>query len=344
MNVEPNTRKADSQIEAGANVHHAPTVSIVIPCYNVAPFVAEALRSVFAQTYRDYEAIVVNDGSPDTAKFEQAIAPYQDRIVYIKQKNAGPSGARNAGILKARGTYVALLDADDSWLPEFLNEQIKLITSDEASRLVYTDTLVFGEGINNRTRAMDATPSNGEATFESLIKMTCTVLTSSVVAHRQTLIDAGLFDTKFKHAEDYDLYLRIAHKGFKITYSRQPLARRRVHAASLSASVENMLRGQLAVYRKTLETLELSNRQKQIIETQIENREAQLNLEQGKRFFREGDFRQAIAHLENAAKQLNTHKLRAALVSLKLAPNLLLGLYNLRERRARRYLIPHISD
>lgn len=344
MKTEPNTRKADRRDDSRAKVHDVPTVSIVIPCYNVAPFIAETLRSVFAQTYSDYEAIVVNDGSPDTAEFEQAIAPYQDRIVYIKQQNAGPSGARNAGILKARAPYIALLDADDLWLPEFLNEQVKLITSDEALRVVYTDTLVFGEGINNQTRAMDTTPSHGEAAFENLIKMTCTVLTSSVVAHRQTLIDAGLFDTKFKYAEDYDLYLRVAHKGFKIAYSRQALVRRRVHAASLSASVENMLHGQLAVYRKTLETLELSNKQKQIIETRIENREAQLNLEQGKRCFREGDFHKATVHFENAANHLNTNKLRAALMLLKLAPNFLLKLYNLRERRAGRYLTPHISN
>ncbi|MCP9493831.1 MAG: glycosyltransferase [Pyrinomonadaceae bacterium MAG19_C2-C3] len=327
MNVEPNSRQVDPRIDIGANVHHAPTVSIVIPCYNVAPFVAETLRSVFAQTYSDYEAIIVNDGSPDTAEFEQAIAPYQDRIVYIKQQNAGPSGARNAGIMNARGTYIALLDADDLWLPEFLNEQVKLITSDEALRLVYADTHVFGEGINNRTRAMDTTPSNGEATFESLIEMTCTVLTSSVVAHRQTMIDAGLFDTKFKHAEDYDLYLRIAHKGFKITYSRQPRVRHRIHAASLSASVTAMLQGQINVYCKLEATLELDEKQRAIIKRQIENRTAQLRLEQGKSFFIAGEYDKARASLQEAARFINSRKMRAVRLSLRVAPQLVRQFY-----------------
>src|SRR5262249_33833638 len=79
-----------------------PMVSVIIPAYNAAPFITETLASVFAQTFKHFEVILINDGSPDTEDLEQAIRPYQDRIVYLKQVNLGPSAARNAGIRRAR--------------------------------------------------------------------------------------------------------------------------------------------------------------------------------------------------------------------------------------------------
>src|SRR5262245_21891186 len=96
-----------------------PRVSVIIPAYNVAPYIAETLDSLLAQSYADYEAIVVNDGSTDET--EQVIAPYlkrfNGRLTYIKQENRGLPGARNAGMRQARGRYIVLLDGDDTWLP-----------------------------------------------------------------------------------------------------------------------------------------------------------------------------------------------------------------------------------
>jgi glycosyltransferase involved in cell wall biosynthesis len=101
-------------------------VSIIIPAYNIAPYIAETLDSVFAQTFTDYEVIVVNDGSPDTEEFERAMQPYLDRVIYLKQENGGASVARNAGLQTARGEFVAFLDGDDLWLPNYLEEQMKV--------------------------------------------------------------------------------------------------------------------------------------------------------------------------------------------------------------------------
>ena len=97
-----------------------PTVSVIIPTYKTAQFIAACLDSVFAQTYKDFEAVVVNDGSPDTPELEKVLAPYMDRIVYIKQENKRTAGARNNAIRHARGEYVAFLDSDDVWMPEHL--------------------------------------------------------------------------------------------------------------------------------------------------------------------------------------------------------------------------------
>src|ERR1700751_944670 len=102
----------------------APSVSVIIPSYNTAAYIAEALDSVFAQTFTDFEVIVVNDGSPDADELEAALAPFAARTQFISEGNRGASAARNAGIGVARGNYIALLDADDRWAPDFLERQV----------------------------------------------------------------------------------------------------------------------------------------------------------------------------------------------------------------------------
>src|SRR3954469_6661492 len=87
-------------------IEATPQVSVIIPAYNIAPYIIETLDSVLAQTFTDYEVIVVNDGSPDTEEFEAAFQPYLDRIVYLKQENGGASLARNTGLHAARGEFI----------------------------------------------------------------------------------------------------------------------------------------------------------------------------------------------------------------------------------------------
>src|SRR5437588_9421301 len=115
---------------AGAGVSHEsadPLVSIVIPAYNIAPYISETLATVFAQTFTGFEVIIVNDGSPDTEEFEHAIQPHRERVCYLKQENRGASAARNTGLRAARGELIAFLDADDLWSPTYLEEQLKFI-------------------------------------------------------------------------------------------------------------------------------------------------------------------------------------------------------------------------
>ena len=104
-----------------------PAASVIIPAYQAAPYIAQALDSVFAQSFRDFEVIVVNDGSPDTPDFERALQPYLANITYIKQANHGPSHARNTGIGKARAPLIALLDSDDFWAPDYLATHVGIL-------------------------------------------------------------------------------------------------------------------------------------------------------------------------------------------------------------------------
>ena len=127
----------------------APRVSIIIPSYNTARLIAACLDSIFAQTFQDFEAIVVNDGSPDTAELEKVLQPYldrnSDRIVYIKQANKRAAGARNTAIARARGEFLAFLDSDDTWLPNHLESQMKQFEADPALGLVYANAVLIGD-------------------------------------------------------------------------------------------------------------------------------------------------------------------------------------------------------
>src|ERR1700756_1773689 len=134
--MDSSARQERIALEASASQSRVPSVSVVIPAYNSARYIGETLDSVFRQTYRDFEVLVINDGSPDTEALEAVLRPYFERIVYLKQENRGPAAARNLGIRQARGEYIAFLDSDDCWLPEDLASQRRMFDETPAPDLV----------------------------------------------------------------------------------------------------------------------------------------------------------------------------------------------------------------
>src|SRR5262245_24467044 len=119
-----------------------PTVSVVIPVYNASEYIVESVSSVLAQTFSDYELILVNDGSTDTEELETALAPFRSRLRYIKQENRGVSSARNAALSVAKGRFYAQLDADDAWKPDYLHFQLEFLKQNPAIDLVYPNAEV----------------------------------------------------------------------------------------------------------------------------------------------------------------------------------------------------------
>src|SRR5215216_1582956 len=164
--IQPQTIPADTP----------PTVSVIIPAYNAAKYIGQALNSVFDQTFRSHESIVINDGSPDTVELERELQPYRANLRYIKQDNRGAAAARNAGLLCARGEYVAFLDADDRWLPNFLEEQIKFLKTHNAD-FVFSDALLCGETRLAGRTFMELEPPRCAVTPESLLAVEVAVLT-----------------------------------------------------------------------------------------------------------------------------------------------------------------------
>ena len=308
-----------------------PTVSVIIPAYAAAKFVGKALDSVFAQTFKNYEVLVINDGSPDTPELERVLEPYARRIVYLTQENRGLSGARNTGIRAARGEFVALLDADDLWEPNYLERQLAEIQSRHELDVVYSDALIFGDSIDAGRRFMDLCPSHGPVTLESLITQKCNVMVS-VLARRESLIKAGLFDEKLRSVEDFDLWLRLLKSGGQIGYHRSVLVRYRRHPASLSADPVWMCQHVLKVLNKAAATLEFTPAETATLESQRLKFSALLLLHEGKQAFFRGNNDLAISKLKEANQTYKSLKITCTVWLLRMAPRMLLLAYDLRDR------------
>ncbi|HYN84172.1 MAG TPA: glycosyltransferase family A protein, partial [Pyrinomonadaceae bacterium] len=312
-------------------VPDAPAVSVVVPAYNTARYVAEALDSVFAQTFGDYETIVVHDGSPDTEELELVLAPYRERIVYVRQENRGSSGARNAGVLAARGRYVAMLDSDDVWEPRYLEVMLAALEEDETIDVVYPDARIFGDSPQAGRLFMDVFPYEGELTFGSVLRQESLVF-GLVTARREALVNAGLYDEELGSAEDVDLWLRVIARGGRIAYRREVLARYRRRAGSHTSDPPWVYGNGLKWLDKVARTMELTPEDRAAVERQRANLRALLRLHEGKKAFFAGDARGAIEGLTEANAVLRSRKLSLLAALLRVAPRLMLRAYNLRDR------------
>jgi glycosyltransferase involved in cell wall biosynthesis len=304
-----------------AQPRQTPKISVVIPAYNAAGLMAECLKSVFAQSYQDFEIILVNDGSPDTDLLERALAPYQQRIRYMRQENRGPSGARNQGILQAEGVYIAFLDSDDVWLPHHLSEQIDMLRQDQSLDLVYSDSMLVRDG-KQVANAFGLEPQHPPVSFEKLLTEECTVGTSSTLAKRQALIDAGLFDEQFRCCEDFDLWLRMSFRGAKIGYRSSVHLLHRLAPESLSGNRYVMKRARIEVYKKTINCLPVSTAQRTLIESLIEKNEAACQTDLAKRHLHDRDYPKALEAARLASLTKQNWKMRTTVLGLENLPGI----------------------
>jgi glycosyltransferase involved in cell wall biosynthesis len=292
---------------------NVPRVSVVIPAHRASGDIAAALDSVSAQTFSDFEVIVVNDGSPDTPDLEGALAPFRSHIRYIAQENRGAGAARNAAIREARGSYVALLDADDRWAPDFLRCQVSYLDAHEECDLVYCDALITGESPLAGRRFMATAPSVEPVTLLSLIGQRCNIILSTVVVRRETLMTVGLFDETLRREQDFDLWLRLALRGAAIQYHRHVLADRRVHADGLSGDAVAELQRAIAVLDHFGRQHDLDGTSRTALRIQLMVLVDRLEIERGKQRLLEGNFAAARSHLRAVRRQ--PVKLRIARVA-----------------------------
>jgi glycosyltransferase involved in cell wall biosynthesis len=311
----------------GRNVFDAPPrISVVIPAYNVADFIAETLDSVIAQRYREHEIIIINDGSPDTEKFERAINTRLEEIVYIKQPNAGAGAARNTAIEHARGEIIAFLDGDDIWLPEYLASQYVFMQR-HGYDMVYCDAVLFGLNSPYRRTFMETAPSEGEANFESILDLRCNVITSGTLARKQAIIDAGMFETERVRAHDFVLWLRMAKRGARIGYQRKQLLKYRVHLGSLSGDSISRVEREIEAFQRVQQLIELSDAQQAIVKHRLAGLEADLAVEQGKAFLLAGNHREAALAFRVANRHRRSFKLTVVTWLARFAPSILLKFY-----------------
>ena len=188
-----------------------PRVSVIIPAYNAAWCVRRAVDSVLAQSFRDYELIVVDDGSQDETA--AILASYGDALRVVSKPNGGLSSARNAGIAAARGEFVAFLDADDWWLPAKLARQVALM--DARPDLLFCAT---ASGVQTPTGERLADWRCGAADDSALASIFATNAHvagsgSAVLAKRAAFARAGGFDESLRSLEDIDMWMRLAALG-----------------------------------------------------------------------------------------------------------------------------------
>jgi glycosyltransferase involved in cell wall biosynthesis len=302
-----------------------PAVSVIVPAYRASRDIPDALASVFAQTFSDFEVVVVDDGSPDGAELEAAIEPFRSRLQFIVQSNLGAGAARNTGIRASTGRMVAFLDADDRWAPEFLARQVALLESDRHCALVYCDALLSGDTPLAGRRFMETAPSDGEVTLVSLIQQRCNIALSTVVVRRRPLIAAGLFDESLRRGQDFELWLRLAWLGAAMAYQRGVLAERRVRTAGLSGDAVKTVERALNVLDRFGRDRALEGPARTALRIRTMALIDRLEIEQGKQRFLEGNFAAAQYHLSAARER--PLKIRLALLGLRLSPRLLRGAY-----------------
>lgn len=224
-------------------------VSVVIPAYNYARFLPEAIASVLAQTFTTLELIVVDDGSTDDTP--EVCASYTEpRFRYLRQENAGLSASRNTGIRHARFSHVAFLDADDRWDPRFLETVVAEFTrlGSDFAAVATACSRMDSHGV-----ALPPPRQNFLHEGELTVATFCLrnrPLSSSIVVRRTVFEECGNFDTSLRSSEDRDMWIRIAARGHRFFYLAAPLASIRRHPENMSKNAPRMKRNSGLVLRR----------------------------------------------------------------------------------------------
>jgi glycosyltransferase involved in cell wall biosynthesis len=188
-----------------SNKSATPVVSVIIPTFNRAWCLAEAVDSVRAQDFLDFELIVVDDGSADGT--DGLLAGYGSALTVLRQENRGVSAARNRGIAAARGELIAFLDSDDLWLPQKLSAQVEFFRSRPQALICQTEEIWVRNGRRVNPRRRHRKPAG--MIFEPSLEL-CLVSPSAVMLRRELIERVGFFDETLSACEDYDLWLRVS--------------------------------------------------------------------------------------------------------------------------------------
>lgn len=210
-----------------------PLISVIIPAYNSAAFIDDALRSVLNQTYKNIEIIIVDDGSTDNTA---EIIHLHQGVKYLYKENGGVSSARNLGISEAKGEYIAFLDSDDIWIPDKLELQKGFLESNGDFMLVLTDVEFISQNGSEIYRRRKVIPFNGMV-IEHVLKKPFLIPPSALI-RAEFFRRHNAFDETLETAEDIELFLNLA-KRYKVGLLEKPLVRCRKRESSLSSNLRS---------------------------------------------------------------------------------------------------------
>lgn len=214
-----------------------PLVSAIIPNYNYANYLREAIDSVLSQTYQNIEVIVVDDGSTDNSR--EILQDYGERIKVIFQKNQGVSPARNNGVKASKGELIAFLDADDFWLPRKIEKQVQKFSSDKTFGLVHVGV----ENIDAKGKSLVTLLNGleGEVSHELLLFNRAVILGggSGMMITRKAFEDVGGFDLRLLTSADWDIFYQISSR-YQVGFVPKVLLKYRIHGSNMHSNIMRM--------------------------------------------------------------------------------------------------------
>jgi glycosyltransferase involved in cell wall biosynthesis len=308
-------------------------VSVIMPAYNVAPYIGAAIDSVIAQTMRDWELLVVDDVSSDgTADIVRAFASKDPRVrLLTTPANGGISVARNHAIRVATGEFLAILDSDDLWEPGYLEAQLAIFAAHPDVDIVTGNGWFLGGRLHGRP-ARPWPDSRPQPTLATILGDEEAIFILSIM-RRRVYDTIGGFDERLRSNEDYDFWLRAAVAGFRFRRNDEPLGHYRRRDDSVSASQVGMLRGILRVYDQTRPRLAGRTRELEILETQTARFQRELLAAQARDALNAGHVNVAGDHLSAMYRHSGGAIVKLASVMAKWTPWLLSRAYQ--RRRAR---------
>lgn len=269
-----------------------PTVSVILPTRNRAALLKEAMDSVLAQTYPDWELIVMDDGSTDATRATvEAYAARDSRIRYVHQVNQGLPKTRERSLAFVRGSYVAFLDDDDLYLPEKLACQVAFLEAHPEAGLVYS----YVDVVDGEKRYRTTFPERPALTFEELLDR-CTIQSHAVLVRKACFDRVGSFRGDLKKSDDYEMWLRIA-RAYPIAFLPERVALYRFHATNMSHDRPGRYAASMAIYRGLL-----ANGLPPSARRRIRRRCAELTYRRAVGAFDAGDYREASKYFLEAVR------------------------------------------
>ena len=250
-----------------SSAQHTPLVTVVIPCYNQAHFLGEAIESVLSQSYQRYEIVVVDDGSTDNTSEVASHYP-PEKVRLIRQENRGLSAARNAGLGQSRGEYVVFLDADDRLLPEALEVGVRELEAHPECAFVSGGFRYVGADGSPFTNRKQSCPDKEH--YLEMLRGSYLGMHATYMYRRSIFESVGAFDTSLKFCEDSDLHLRIGRK-FPVHCHDKVIAEYRLHGSTMTRNAAGMLRDSVAVFRSQRRHVEGNRRYEEALKGGVRN-------------------------------------------------------------------------
>lgn len=222
-------------------------VSVIMPAFNSGKFIESAIKSVFEQTYTNWELIVVDDGSTDDTHL--IVEKFSRDIRYIREENQGLAEARNAGIRDARGSLICLLDADDQWLPQYLERMMCLADEDREAAIYYCCAQAVDKDGNKLSQVLGCPPKQPGNLLNTLLRANF-LIPSTVMMNYSSIKSGDCFDKNFRRLQDWELWIRLLRQGYRFKGLPEVLVNYRVHEKSLSVDPQGGQQAAMALVAK----------------------------------------------------------------------------------------------